>query len=35
MHTVLKFNRAIVINTSKFNLAEGPDLKMPIQVLLS
>ena len=35
MHTVFKFNRAIVTNTSKYNLAEGFDLKKPIQVLLS
>ena len=30
MHTVFKFNRGIVTNTSKYNLAEGVDLKKPI-----
>ena len=36
MHTIFKFNRAIVTNTSKYNPAEGLDLKKPIiQVLLS
>ena len=35
MHTVLKFNRAFVTNAYKYNLAEGLDLKKPIQVLLS
>ena len=33
MHTVFKFNRAIVINNSKCNLAERFDLKKLIQVL--
>ena len=33
MHTVFKFNRGIVTNTSKYNLAEGRDLKKPIKVL--
>ena len=27
MHTAIKFNRGIVTNTSKYNLAEGLDLK--------
>ena len=35
VHTISKFNRAIVTNTSNDNLAEGLDLKKPIQVLLS
>ena len=35
MHNVFEFNRAIVTNTSKYNLAEGLDLKNPMQVLLS
>ena len=30
MHTVFKFNRAIVTNTLKYNLAGGLDLKKPI-----
>ena len=31
MHTVFKFNRGIVSNTSKCNLAEGLDLKKVIE----
>ena len=35
MHTVFKFNRGIIVtNTSKYNLAEGLDLKKPIKVSL-
>ena len=34
MQTVFKFNRGIVTNTSKYNLAEGLDLKEPIKVYL-
>ena len=30
MLNVFKFNRAFVTNTSKYNLAEGLDLKKPI-----
>ena len=30
MHTVFKFNRGITTNTSKYNLAEGIDLKKPM-----
>ena len=35
MHTVFKFNRGIVTKTSKYNLAEGLDLKKPIKFPLS
>ena len=35
MHTVFKFNRTIVTNTSKYTLAKGLDLKKPIQFILS
>ena len=34
-NNVFKFNRGIVTNTSKYNLAEGLDLKKPIKVNLS
>ena len=32
MLTVFKFNRGIVTNTSKYNLAEGLDLKKSMQI---
>ena len=35
MHTVFKFNRGNVTNTSKYNYPEGLDLKKPIKVPLS
>ena len=35
MHTVIKFDRSIDTSTSKYNLAEGLDLKKPIKVPLS
>ena len=35
VHTVFKFNRGNVTNTSKYNYAEGLDLKKPIKVSLS
>ena len=34
MHAVFKLNRDIVTNASKYNLAEGLDLKKPIKVPL-
>ena len=34
-HTACKLNRGIVTKTSKYNLAEGYDLKKPIKVPLS
>ena len=33
MLTVFKFNRVIVNNTSKYNIAKGLDLKKPIQFI--
>ena len=33
MHTVFKLNRGIATSTSKYNLAEGPDLKKSIKFL--
>ena len=36
MQTLFKFNRGIIVtNTSKYNLAEGLDLKKSIKVPLS
>ena len=35
MLTVFKFNRGIVTNTSKYNLAEGLDLKKSMQISFS
>ena len=35
MHIVFKFKRGIVTDTSKYNLAEGLDLKKPMKVPLS
>ena len=32
MHTVFKFNWGVVTNTSKYNLAEGFNLKKPIKI---
>ena len=34
MHTIFKFNWGIVTNTSKYNIAEGIDLKKLIKVPL-
>ena len=34
MYTVFKVKRALVANTSKYNLAEGLDLKKPIKIPL-
>ena len=35
MHTVLKLTQGIATHTSKYNPAEGLDLKKPIKVPLS
>ena len=35
MHTVFKFNEGIVTNTSRYNLADGRDLKNPTKFILS